>query len=121
MLSFEYFVGRNNEPRGHFKAKRSCRFEIQSCLVLGGCLHRKFGGFRATQDAVNIRGGLTKHGELVGPVGYEATFLHKKAERIDRRQAMFLRKRENEIAMCDGRDVRRQKKPTVRRSCKCFY
>src|SRR5262245_15995028 len=76
---------RNNDPRRDVKAKRFCRFEVQSCLVFGGRLHWELGGFRAAQDAINIGGGLSKHGDLVGPIRYEAAFLHKKAEGIDGR------------------------------------
>src|SRR5262249_23705201 len=117
-FSFEYFVGRNNEPRGDVKPKRFCRFEVESCLVLGGRLHREFGGLCAAQDTVKVGGGSSEQGALVGPIGYEAAVRHKKAEGIDRRQAMFLRKRENQIPMCYGRNIRRQKKASVRRSCK---
>jgi hypothetical protein len=43
------------------------------------------------QDAVDIRGGLPKHLDLVGPVGHETAGRHKDTERINRRQAMLSR------------------------------
>ena len=56
--------------------------------------------------------------DLVDPVGHETAGRDEIPERVDRRQAMAGRERDDEIAMQDGGVIRRQEQTAVRRARK---
>ena len=57
-------------------------FRVEDRFVLDGRLHRKFGGFVAAQDAVDVARRLPKHVEEVGSVGHETTGGDHVTERV---------------------------------------
>ena len=87
---------------------------LMTSFVLGRRLHRKVGGLGAAQDAVDIGRRLPKHVDVVGAVGHETTIRDKSTERVDRRQAVPGRERDNEIAMQEGGGIRRQDQAAIR-------
>src|SRR5262249_52244140 len=117
VASFDHFVGRDYQSWRDSKTKCLGRFQVESCLKFGRRLHRKFTGFRSAQDTVNICGGLPEHFDLIGSVGHQATQGHKKAKWIDGRQLVLRRKRENKIAMVDGRNVWWQNQAAICSTC----
>ena len=52
--SLDHLVGGHEQARRHGQAERLRRFQVEGCLELGRCLHRKVGGIGAAQDAVDI-------------------------------------------------------------------
>jgi hypothetical protein len=111
---FDHLVGRHEQARRHCQAKRLRRFEIKDRFVFCRRLHRKIGGLGAAQYAIDVICRLSKQIDLVNPVAHEATGRDPETGRIDRRQAVLGRERDDEIAMQGGRVIRRQEQAAGR-------
>src|SRR5262249_52749611 len=66
--SFDHLVGGHEQARRHGQAERLRSSKIEDCFVLGRRLYWKVGWLGTTQDTVDIRRGLPKHLDLIGPV-----------------------------------------------------
>src|SRR5262245_48928461 len=112
---FDHLVSGHEQTGRHGPAESLCRLDIENSLKLGRRLHRKIGRLRAAQDAVHIFRRLPKLVNPFHPVGHEATCGDKEAVRIDGRQAMLCRERDDEVAMSIGCAVRQYDQAAFRR------
>src|SRR5215475_8185982 len=97
---FDQLVGGGEEGPWHVEAERPGGLHIDDQLVLGRCLNWKVGWVLAFEDAVNVT--CCAYIGINGrwPVGEKTATLGEIAERIDRRQPVTTRKRDDEVSMC---------------------
>src|SRR5207237_2163264 len=67
-------------------------------------LHRQFRRLLATQDAVDIAGRAVDRVDGVGAIGHQAAARRKLPDTVDRRQLVWLRQRDEALAVgsCEG-------------------
>src|SRR5262245_61221256 len=112
--SFDHLVGKGEQRRRHFEVERLVGMERDSWLVSGGCLHWQIGRLLALEDAVDIAGRASILIYTIDTIRYQTARRGIKAFRVDRRQLMPDRKRDNELskmlrpgARCDQQAARR--------------
>src|SRR5215471_386244 len=105
---------RPREAGRHSQAERSRRLEIEYRFELGRRLYRKVGGLGPAQDAVDIGCRLPKLFHAIAGVAHETTGHYEITERVDCRQAVPGRQRDNEVAMDSDRVIRQQNQAAVR-------
>ena len=97
---------RRSRERGRDSQSKCLRgLEVHSRFVFGRRLHRQIDRLCASQDAIDIGCRFLQHVDIVDPVGHEGAGCDEVAPRIDRRQAVACRKRNEEIAMGDDRGI----------------
>src|SRR5262245_19749671 len=107
---FDHLVGGGEEGPWHVEAERLGGLHIDDEFVLGRCLNGKVGRLLAFEDAVNVT--CCAYVGINGrrPVGEQAATLGEIAERIDRRQLVSSRQRDDEVSMhCRGGTSRNDK------------
>src|SRR6266508_3012965 len=114
--SFDHLVGTHEQRRRHVEAERPRRLEIDGRFVFGWRLYRKVGRLSAAQNAVDIRRRSPILVDHVRRVGHETAGRDKEAVRVDRRQAMARRERDDEIAMQDAGAIRQHDKASIRQA-----
>src|SRR5215468_750842 len=92
---FNNFVGDLVETQRHFEAKRLCGFDIYDHGELYGALDGKFAGFRSLEDLIGIVCCAPEIVDLLGSIGDETASLGPVGKRIDRRQPITSRERDN--------------------------
>src|SRR5262245_47180367 len=108
---FDHLVG--EQGPWHGEAERLGGLHIDDELVFGRCLNWKVGWLLAFEDAVNVTGCADVGINGRWPVGEEAATMGEIAERIDRRQPVSTRKRNDEISMRCCRGTSRHDQTTV--------
>ena len=94
------------------EADHSCGPEIESEYELGWLLYREIGRLLATQNAIDVLGGVRITGRYIGTVRDKPTRI-RIPYRVDCRQAMPQCQRNDEIAIHVGHGMREDNKPTV--------
>src|SRR5215467_12471732 len=97
--SFNHLVRSHEHARWHGQAERPSGLKVDDRFVLSRCLHWKVGGLNTTQDAVDIGRSLPKLIDAVDAVAQETTGRDEETVRIDCRQAMPGRERDEKIAV----------------------
>src|SRR5262245_33039063 len=88
LVSFDHFVGSDEQARRYCKAKCFRRLKIDDGFVLGWHLHRKIGRLSTAQDTVDIGCPLSRQIDEVSPVIHETARCDENTERVNRGQAM---------------------------------
>src|SRR6516162_9705023 len=98
---FNNLISAGQERRRHSEAKCLGRFEVDHQLVFGRALHWKVGGLFALEDTIDVASRLPAWIDRVRSVGDEATVTDEETNRIDRRQSVSRRQRDDQIAIID--------------------
>ena len=88
---------RASTPVGNFQTKRLGSLEIDHELECGGLHHRKVGGRVALENSGGIDAGLVIGGLEVGFVAHQATGRDELALKIDSRQHVASRQRDDQF------------------------
>src|SRR6516162_7357864 len=97
--SLDHLVGAGEQAIRHDQAERLRGFEIDRQLVLRWTLHRQIGGALTLEDAVDVTGRAPKLIERVRPIGEEAAGAREELEGVNRRQAVLVCERDDQIAI----------------------
>jgi hypothetical protein len=84
--SLNYLVGTRTHRWRHGEAERLSGLQINRQLVLGWRLHRQIGGLRATEDAIDVVGCVSKLVSEIWPVRDQSAGGNIRATVVDRRQ-----------------------------------
>src|SRR6516162_8288833 len=98
---FKNLISAGKERRRHSEAECLSRLEVDHQLVFGRALHRKVGGLFAIEDAIHVGSSLPAWIDRVRSVRDEATISDPVTNRINRRQSVSRRQRDNQIAIID--------------------
>src|SRR5215471_21484654 len=98
---FNDLISAGKERRRHSEAKCLGRLEVDHQLVFGRVLHWKVGGLFALKDAIDVASSLPAWIDRVSCVRDEATCSDEETERIDRRQSVSRRQRDDQIVIVD--------------------
>src|SRR6516225_11529505 len=96
---FDHLVGAGEQRWRDVEAKRFGGLEVDHKLVPGRVLHREVTRLLTLENAIDVAGGATVLIDEVGPVGHETAIGDEVSIGIDCRQAMFGRKRDDQLAM----------------------
>jgi hypothetical protein len=110
-------AGAHEQRRRHVEAQRLCRLEVEDRFVLGRHLHRQVGRLCTAQDAVDVCCRLSKYVDDINPVGHKSAIHDEVAPSVNRRQVVFGRERDNEIAMSNSEAVRQYEQAAVVVAC----
>src|SRR5262249_36122963 len=80
--SLDDLVGLQSNGRRQRQAQGFGRLHIDRELELGGLLDRKFAGLRAFKDLGDDEGMLPPHGSQAWPVGYQASAIDERFQRV---------------------------------------
>jgi len=100
-LLFNNLVSAGKQRRRHSEAKCFRRLEVDHQLIFGRALHWKVGGLFALEDAIHVASSLPVLINRVRCVRNKATSSDEGTERIDRRQSVSRRQRDDQIAIID--------------------
>src|SRR6516225_11840294 len=100
-LLFNNLISAGKERMWHSEAKRLGGLEVDHQLVFGRALHWKVVGLFALEDAIHVASSLPVLIDRVSSVRDEATFSDPGTERIDRRQSVSRRQRDDQIAIIE--------------------
>src|SRR6516165_8835895 len=98
---FNYLISAGKERRRHSEAKCLGGLEVDHQLVFGCALHWKVSGLFALKDAIHVASSLPAWIDRVRSVRDEATVSDEETNRIDRRQSVSRRQRDDQIAIID--------------------
>src|SRR5262245_15116965 len=118
LVSFDHFVGGDEQARRYCKTKCFRRLEIDDSFVLGWHLHRKIGRLGAAQNSIDIPGRRPEHIGSIYGVTHQPTGLDEETVRVNRGQAVPGRKRDEQVAVSVGVYIWWQKQAAVRRARK---
>ena len=85
---FDHLVGAREHGRRNSEAKRFGGLEVDDELVLGRCLHRKFGRLLALEDAIDVAGRAAVLVLQISPIGDQAAGCDEQAFVVDRGQSV---------------------------------
>ena len=100
-LLFNNLISAGKERMWHSEAKRLGGVEVDHQLEFGRALHRKVCGLFALKDSIDVASSLPVLINRVSPVRDEATFSDVEMVRIDRRQSVSRRQRDDQIPIID--------------------
>ena len=89
-------------------------------LELDWLLDRQFCGLGAFEDTIDVNGRAPERVGCVYAIRHQATACDKATERVDRRQLMLSRERDNQLAMNFSYGAGQHNQPLVRSSCERF-
>src|SRR5262245_45796606 len=90
----------------HVETQRLGSLEVDDKLILRRCLHRHVGWLLALEDAIDVCRGPSILVRQIESVRNEAASTGEKTVRVDRRQTMSRRQRDEEVAMAQADGVR---------------
>src|SRR5262245_37699958 len=115
---FDHLVGAGEQTVRHVEAEGLCGLEVDHQLVLGRCLHRQVGGLLAFENAVDVAGRASVLIEIIRSVREQAAALHVVARRVDQRQSVPSRQRNDQITITRRLWARRHNQTAIRGTCK---
>jgi hypothetical protein len=118
---FDDLVGTREQRERHVEAECPGGLQVDHQLVLNRRLHRQVGGLFSFEDAVDVAGGFPEHISQIDAIRNQAPIFCLPFIRIDRRQAVLGRKRNDSFVMVTGKGVSTYHETAIGFACKCCY